>query len=164
MSAPFDSAHFRAVLGHVPTSVVVVTCLNAQGTAFGITIGSFASVSLDPPLVGFFPGVRSQSWAAIRESGRFCVNVLGSHQEEVCWRFAKEGDDKFDGVDWTPSALGSPVLPGVIATIDCSLDSQTEVGDHFFVVGRVHSLRHEENVANAMVFFRGKVVSAEHPG
>ena len=81
MSAPFDSAHFRAVLGHVPTSVVVVTGLDAQGAAFGITIGSFASVSLDPPLVGFFPGVRSQSWAAIRESGRFCVNVLGSHQE-----------------------------------------------------------------------------------
>ena len=99
MSASFDSAQFRAVLGHVPTSVVVVTGLNAQGAAFGITIGSFASVSLDPPLVGFFPGVRSQSWAAIRESGRFCVNVLGSHQEEACWRFAKEGDDKFAGVD-----------------------------------------------------------------
>lgn len=77
MSASFDSAQFRVVLGHVPTSVVVVTGLNAQGSPFGITIGSFASVSLDPPLVGFFPGVRSQSWAAIRESGRFCVNVLG---------------------------------------------------------------------------------------
>jgi flavin reductase (DIM6/NTAB) family NADH-FMN oxidoreductase RutF len=60
--------------------------------------------------------------------------------------------------------LGNPVLPGVIATIDFSVDSQTEVGDHYFVVGRVHSLHHEANVPNAMVFFRGKVVSAEHPG
>ena len=77
MSQNFDSAQFRAVLGHVPTSVVVVTGLDGEGKAFGITIGSFASVSLDPPLVGFFPGTRSQSWAAIRESGRFCVNVLG---------------------------------------------------------------------------------------
>jgi flavin reductase (DIM6/NTAB) family NADH-FMN oxidoreductase RutF len=56
------------------------------------------------------------------------------------------------------------MLPGVIATIDCSLESQTVVGDHYFVVGNVHSLRHEDNVANAMVFFRGKVVSAEHAG
>ena len=99
MSQNFDSAQFRAVLGHVPTSVVVVTGLDGEGKAFGITIGSFASVSLDPPLVGFFPGTRSQSWAAIRESGRFCVNVLGSHQEELCWRFAKEGDDKFAGIE-----------------------------------------------------------------
>ena len=69
MSTEFDSAHFRAVLGHVPTSVVIVTGLNAAGDAFGITIGSFTSVSLDPPLVGFLPGVNSKSWASIRESG-----------------------------------------------------------------------------------------------
>ena len=164
MSVPFDSAHFRAVLGHVPTSVVVVTGLNAQGAAFGITIGSFASVSLDPPLVGFFPGVRSQSWAAIRESGRFCVNVLGSHQEEACWSFAKEGDDKFAGVEWLPSEGGSPVLPGSIAWIDCEIDSETVMGDHTCVVGRVTSLDHAEEVENAMVFFRGKVSSVKHGG
>ena len=164
MSASFDSAQFRAVLGHVPTSVVVVTGLNAQGTAFGITIGSFASVSLDPPLVGFFPGVRSQSWAAIRESGRFCVNVLGSHQEEASWRFAKEGDDKFAGVEWLPSEGGSPVLPGSIAWIDCEIDSETVMGDHTCVVGRVTSLDHAEEVENAMVFFRGKVSSVKHGG
>ena len=164
MSASFDSAQFRTVLGHVPTSVVVVTGLNAQGSPFGITIGSFASVSLDPPRVGFFPGVRSQSWAAIRESGRFCVNVLGSHQEEVCWRFAKEGDDKFAGVDWLPSEGGSPVLPGSIAWIDCEIDSETEMGDHTCVVGRVTSLDHAEEVLDAMVFFRGKVSSVKHGG
>ena len=164
MSASFDSAQFRAVLGHVPTSVVVVTGLNAQGSPFGITIGSFASVSLDPPLVGFFPGVRSQSWAAIRESGRFCVNVLGSHQEEVCWRCAKEGDDKFAGVDWLPSEGGSPVLPSSIAWIDCEIDSETVMGDHTCVVGRVTSLDHAEEVQDAMVFFRGKVSSVKHGG
>ena len=164
MSASFDSAHFRAVLGHVPTSVVVVTGLDTQGVAFGLTIGSFASVSLDPPLVGFFPGVRSQSWAAIRESGRFCVNVLGSHQEEMCWRFAKEGDDKFAGIEWLPSAGGSPVLPGSIAWIDCEIDTETVMGDHTCVVARVTSLDHAEEVENAMVFFRGKVSSVKHVG
>jgi len=164
MSAPFDSAHFRAVLGHVPTSVVIVTGLDAKGTAFGITIGSFTSVSLDPPLVGFFPGTQSQSWAAIRESGRFCVNVLGAHQEDMCWRFAKEGDDKFAGIEWVPSAGGNPVLPGSIAWIDCEIETETVMGDHTCVVGLVTSLDHAESVENAMVFFRGKVSSVKHVG
>jgi flavin reductase (DIM6/NTAB) family NADH-FMN oxidoreductase RutF len=164
MSAPFDSAHFRAVLGHVPTSVVIVTGLDENGAAFGITIGSFTSVSLDPPLVGFFPGTQSQSWAAIRESGRFCVNVLGAHQEDMCWRFAKEGDDKFAGIEWVPSAGGNPVLPGSIAWIDCEIETETVMGDHTCVVGLVTSLDHAESVENAMVFFRGKVSSVKHVG
>ncbi len=164
MSTEFDPSQFRAVLGHVPTSVVVVTGVDKTGKPFGITIGSFVSVSLEPALVGFLPGTKSHSWASIAESGNFCVNVLGAQHEEFCWRFAKEGDDKFEGVEWTPSALGSPVLPGAIATIDCSIDSQTIVGDHFFVVGAVHSLRHEDEVANAMVFFRGKVSKVAHAG
>jgi flavin reductase (DIM6/NTAB) family NADH-FMN oxidoreductase RutF len=164
MTAPFDSAHFRAVLGHVPTSVVIVTGVGANGAAFGITIGSFTSVSLDPPLVGFFPGTQSQSWAAIRESGRFCVNVLGAHQEDMCWHFAKEGDDKFAGIEWVPSAGGNPVLPGSIAWIDCEIETETVMGDHTCVVGLVTSLDHAESVENAMVFFRGKVSSVKHVG
>lgn len=162
VSSSFDSAKFRSVLGHVPTSVVVVTGRNNSGDPFGITIGSFASVSLDPPLVGFFPGLQSRSWAAIRESGKFCVNVLGADQDELCWRFAKEGDDKFAGIDWSLSESGSPVLSDVIATIDCTIDAETQVGDHFFVVGRVTSLDHVDNAADAMVFFRGKVSKVEH--
>lgn len=163
MSTHFDSAQFRAVLGHVPTPVVVVTGVNAQGEPFGITIGSFSSVSLDPPLVGFFPGVNSQSWAAIRESGHFCVNVLGAAQEDLCWRFAKEGNDKFAGLEWTATESGSPMLPECIAYIDCSLEEETVAGDHYFVQGRVESLSHADAVTNAMAFFRGKVSSVLYP-
>lgn len=151
-------------MGHVPTSVVVVTGMNAAGQPFGITIGSFASVSLDPPLVGFFPGASSRSWASIRESGRFCVNVLGGAQEELCWRFAKEGDDKFAGIDWAPSQGGSPMLSDVIASIDCSIESETVAGDHTFVLGRVEALEHADDVMDAMIFFRGKVNSVTHKG
>lgn len=151
-------------MGHVPTSVVVVTGLNSAGQPFGITIGSFASVSLDPPLVGFFPGASSRSWASIRESGRFCVNVLGGAQDELCWRFAKEGDDKFAGLEWTPTEGGSPALPGVIASIDCSIESETPAGDHTFVLGRVEALEHADDVMDAMIFFRGKVNTVTHKG
>lgn len=163
MTSEINPALFRSVLGHAPTSVVVVTGCDASGKPFGITIGSFVSVSLDPPLVGFLPGTSSRSWNAIQESGHFCVNILGADQEDLCWKFAKEGDDKFDGINWTPSSTGSPVLPGVIGVIDCSIESQDVVGDHYFVVGRVAQMSHVENADTAMVFFRGKVVSATYP-
>ncbi len=163
MTSQIDPSLFRAVLGHAPTSVVVVTGCDSAGNPFGITIGSFVSVSLDPPLVGFLPGLSSRSWQAIRESGRFCVNVLSASQEELCWKFAKEGDDKFAGVDHTPSALGSPVLANCVATIDCTIEEEHVVGDHYFVVGRAESMSHADDAHDAMVFFRGKVVAANYP-
>jgi 3-hydroxy-9,10-secoandrosta-1,3,5(10)-triene-9,17-dione monooxygenase reductase component len=163
VTTDFDSAYFRAVLGHVPTSVVVITGCDTNAQPVGITIGSFASVSLDPPLVGFFPGLHSRSWAAIKESGKFCVNVLGADQEQLCWTFAKEGDDKFAGLTWSSSPMGQPLLDGVIASIDCVIESETVAGDHYFVLGRVVGLEHAPSADNAMVFFRGKVTRAQLP-
>ena len=158
----FDSARFRNVLGRVPTPVVVVTGMDGDGRPHGITIGSFTSVSLDPLLVGFLPGTTSRSWAAIRESGRFCVNVLGAEQSELCWRFAKEGDDKFAGLEWSRSPGGSPILAGVPAWIDCAIETESEAGDHHFVTGRVEALDADETSDDAMVFFRGKVTGVVH--
>lgn len=161
MSEPVDPRRFRDVLGHFPTGVTVVTGLNASGDPFGITIGSFVSVSLDPPLVGFLPGKSSRSWPSIAESGAFCVNILAAGQDDTCWRFAKEPadgeDSKFTGLSWSPSATGSPVLPGVVGWIDCTVESVSEAGDHWFVLGRVVELAHDSDVTDAMVFFRGKV-------
>ena len=165
MSDAFDSRRFRDVLGHFPTGVTVVTGVDASGVPHGITIGSFVSVSLDPPLVGFLPGKNSRSWPQIAESGRFCVNILGAAQDEICWRFAKEPPEgsaaagKFEGVAWHSSPGGSPLLDGVIGWIDCAVESVHDVGDHWFIVGRVDQLGHADDVADAMVFFRGKVAS-----
>jgi flavin reductase (DIM6/NTAB) family NADH-FMN oxidoreductase RutF len=153
----FDSQRFRQILGQVPTSVVVVTGLDAEGAPQGITIGSFVSVSLDPPLVGFLPGVSSRTWVALAASGKFTVNVLGASQGEVCWRFAKESDDRFAGVDWSPSENGCPRLGGSIVVIDCNLESNAVHGDHHFAVGRVTHLDSAGD-ENAMAFYRGKVV------
>lgn len=161
MAQSVDGRRFRDVLGHFPTGVTVVTGVDAQGAPHGITIGSFVSVSLDPPLVGFLPGKNSRSWPLIAESGAFCVNILAAGQDDLCWRFAKEPgegeDSKFSGVSWSTSTLGSPVLPGVIGWIDCTVESVSEAGDHWFVMGRVVDLAHEADVSDAMVFFRGKV-------
>ena len=109
--AIIEPARFRQVLGHFPTGVTIITGLDAAGQPGGITIGSFASVSLDPPLVGFFPGLNSKTWPEIAASGSFCANILGSDQGELCWRFAKESEGRYEGIDWKAAPSGSPILP-----------------------------------------------------
>lgn len=159
----FDSARFRQVLGHFPTGVTVVTGLSSSGEPSGLTIGSFCSVSLEPPLVGFLPAIKSGSWAEIQPSGSFCVNILGADQADLCWRFAKESEGRFEGIDWRKAPSGSPILPGVIGWIDCSTEQVIEMGDHWFVLGAVQALHCEDDVADAMTFFRGKVAGVKMP-
>jgi len=151
-----SSAKFRKVLGHFPTGVTVVTAA-ADGKPVGLTIGSFTSVSLDPPLVGFLAGKASDSWPEIERAGRFCVNMLSAEQSETCWLFAHETEDKFADIEWRPSALGSPILEGVLAWIDCTIHAIVEAGDHFFVMGLVHGLEVENGGRAPMLFFQGKL-------
>ena len=95
-----DPKHFRRVLGHFPTGVAVISGLDPEGKPAGMAIGSFSSVSLDPPLVAFLPDKSSTSWPKIAPSGKFCVNILGSEQEDVCRTFAVKGGDKFAELKW----------------------------------------------------------------
>lgn len=159
MNASFDSKQFRQVLGHFPTGVVIISGLDSAGKPQGLTIGSFSSISLDPPLVGFFPGLNSQTWPVIAESGFFCVNVLAANQDELCWRFAKESENRFEGVSWTSSANNSPKIAGSIAYIDCAVESSSQIGDHLLVVGRVQSLEAVADAGSPMVFSKGAVVT-----
>lgn len=156
-----DPLLFRRVLGYFPTGVTVVTACSEGGAPVGLTIGSFTSVSLDPPLVGFLPMVHSERWPEIRATGAFCVNVLGADQGELCWRFARTNiEEPFDGVRWVRSAgTGSPIIEGAIAWIDCSIEDVVVAGDHHFVTGRVLALQHvePETEPNPLLFFRGKL-------
>ena len=154
-----DSSEFRRVLGHFPTGVTVVTAPTEQGPV-GMAIGSFASVSLDPPLVMFCPGKESATWAKMSGTDRFCVN--GDDQADVCGVFAGKADDKFAGIEWSTRVTGSPVLGGSIAWIDCELHAIHDGGDHDIVVGLVKGLSTEngpeddpENARGPLLFFRG---------
>jgi flavin reductase (DIM6/NTAB) family NADH-FMN oxidoreductase RutF len=149
-----DSTTFRTVLGHYPTGVCVITSTGPDGRPIGMCIGSFTSVSLDPPLVAFLPDRRSTTWQRIRDSGRFCVNVLGDHQEAISRRFATSAADKFAGISHRSSDLGLPIIDGVVAWIDCRIHSVHEAGDHFFVVGQVASLAAEPQ-AQPLLFHKG---------
>lgn len=138
--APIDPHALRDVLGHYPTGVCVITAIADDGLPVAMTVGTFTSVSLDPPLVGFLPARASKSFARLRTSGSFCVNVLGADQEVLCRAFSSSLEDKFAGVDWRPAPSGSPLLAGAVAWIDATFDEVIEVGDHYFVTGLVRAL------------------------
>ena len=135
----FDSVHFRNVMGHLPTGVSVVTGHGDDGPA-GLAMGSFMSVSLEPPLIAVSPALTSTSWPEIRAGGRFCVNVLSEAQVELARRFAVSGGEKFAELDWTRGPGGSPILEGAVAWIDCTIHSEQRAGDHWLVLGRVVEL------------------------
>ncbi|CAN5191245.1 flavin reductase family protein [soil metagenome] len=152
-STAFDSARFRLVLGHYPTGVVVITAV-VDDEPVGLAIGSFASVSLDPPLVLFCVHRLSASWARITGAGVFCVNVLAEDQEQLSRTFAARGVDRFEGVGWRPGGTGAPILDDVIAWMECEIERVEEAGDHVVVVGRVVDLD-VERPGGPLVFFRG---------
>lgn len=149
-----DEARFRQVLGHFPTGVTVVTAIADDGPV-GVAVGSFFSVSLDPPLVAFCAGKASTSYPKIEAAEHFCVNVLAEDQEDVCRVFAGKTDSRFATVGWRPAPItGAPILNDVLAWIDCEIDAVHEAGDHWIVIGRTLELdvAHE---GGPLVFFRG---------
>ena len=135
----FDGREFRRVLGHYPTGVTVVTAACPDGPE-GMTIGSFTSVSLEPPLVSFCPARDSDSWIRMRDVGSFCVNVLGDDQADVSATFASKIENRFDGLTTRVEATGAPVIEGCLAWIDCRVHAVHPGGDHDIVVGEVMAL------------------------
>ncbi|MEU2080467.1 flavin reductase family protein [Streptomyces albus] len=158
--APVDAGHFRRVLGDFASGVTVVTAPAAEGEPgpAGFACQSFASLSLDPPLVSFMVGRTSTSWPRIARAGVFCVNVLSAEQAGLCRAFAVSGADKFAGVPYRPAPVtGSPLLDGVTAWIDCEVHAVHTGGDHLIVVGRVQALDSVEGAPGPLVFHRGRL-------
>mgnify|MGYP001766632627 FL=1 len=150
-----DPARFRQVLGSYPTGVCAITAQGADGAPLGMVVGTFTSVSLDPPLVGFLPDKGSSTWPLIAAAGRFCVNVLGSDQQATCRQIAARGPDKFAGLDYAVSGNDLPVIAGCIARIECTLHSVNEAGDHWFVLGTVIDMDVTRD-GDPMLFHRGR--------
>lgn len=160
-NGPIDARAFRNVLGQFCTGITIITTVH-DGEPVGFACQSFAALSLDPPLVLFCPTKQSRSWQAIEASGKFCVNVLAEEQKDVCARFGSREPDKFAGVDWEPSALGSPILARSLAHIDCTVASVHDGGDHFVVFGAVQSLSDLPEVKpRPLLFYRGDYTGIE---
>jgi flavin reductase (DIM6/NTAB) family NADH-FMN oxidoreductase RutF len=150
-----DPGHFRKVLGAFPTGVTVVTAMDGDRPV-GLAIGSFTSVSLEPPLVAFLPAKTSTSWPGIERAGQFCVNVMAADQADICAQFASKADDKFLGVEWEPGPhTSSPRISQSVAWMDCTIEQIHDAGDHWIVVGRVKEMDLDRE-AEPMIFFRGR--------
>lgn len=154
--APVDPAEFRRVLGHFASGVTLVTTVDEAGPT-GFACQSFASLSLDPPLVAFMVARTSTTWPRIAAAGTFCVNILGADQGPLCRAFAVSGADKFAGVEWTPTPVtGTPRLTGTPAWIDCAITAVHTGGDHLIVVGRVEALGTDDTDTEPLLFHRGR--------
>lgn len=149
-----SQAEMRSVLGQFASGVTVVTGMDEAGPA-GFACQSFASVSLDPPLILFCADHRGRSWPRIRESRRFTINVLREDQRDLCTRFGSRDGRKFDGLEWETSRWGTPALPGVLMRVHAETYDMHPAGDHDVVIGRVLEL---ESVARErpMIFFQGR--------
>lgn len=148
-----DSAAFRAVLGNYPTGVVVVTACH-EGETIAMVIGSFTSVSLDPPLVAFLPRKESSTFRKLREASSFCINVLAGDQEELCRLIAVKGAGALADVATRPAPSGAPIIEGVVAWIECLPGEVFEAGDHYIVLGQVTAMKTESETV-PLLFFQG---------
>jgi len=148
------SEKFREVLGHYPTGVAVITAVAADGENIAMVVGTFTSVSLDPPLIAFLPTKSSYTYQRLRTAGRFAVNILAQDQEDLCRKLARPSGDKLAGVAWSTSAHGAPVLADVVASIDCTFHAELDGGDHYIVLGAVQDLTVHRSVV-PLLFFQG---------
>jgi flavin reductase (DIM6/NTAB) family NADH-FMN oxidoreductase RutF/DNA-binding IclR family transcriptional regulator len=146
---------YRRVLGQYPTGVCVITADAPGAGPSGMVVGSFTSVSIDPPLIAFYPAKSSTSWPKIEAAGSFCVNILGADQEDICRTFSAKAANKFEKVPYhrTPQT-GSPIIDGVVAWIDCGIEMVQDAGDHVLVLGRIREL-HLEEPRLPLLFFQG---------
>lgn len=149
-----DSRLFRDVLGHYPTGVVAVTGVSPQGAPLAMVAGTFSSVSLDPPLVMFMPTKGSVTYAALRESPVFCINVFAHDQSSETRTLSQRDPDKFDKVAWTMSEQGVPQIENAVAFIHCSRVQEIDAGDHYIVLCEVNDVEVARPV-NPLVFFQG---------
>ena len=149
-----ESEDFRKVLGKYPTGVTLVSSKDDQGP-FAMVIGSFGSVSLDPPLVQFMPAKESETWSRIKKTGRYCVNVLGEQQLDLSNSFFNKDKDPFEAIHWSESTLGSPIIEGCVAWIDCLIGDVHEAGDHYIVIGEVQGIGATEKDEGPLLFLGG---------
>src|SRR3954451_25464821 len=135
---PVERDTFVEIMASYPAGVAVVTTLDADGTPRGLTTTAVPSVSAEPPLLLVWVHLPSRPLPALRAGGRLVVNFLREGRSELARQFASKAEDKFEGVDWTPSSSGLPVLAAdALAWAECVTVHELEPGDHVILLGQV---------------------------
>jgi len=149
-----DNQTLRQALGCFTTGVAVVTTLGDNNAPVGLTVNSFSSVSLDPPLILWSIGLNAPSLGAFREHPTFVVNILSAEQQALCQQFAQPAEDKFNGIDWEHGLNGAPVLANSLAVLQCRSYERYPGGDHEIQLGEVMTLEYHDK--EPLVFHRGQ--------
>jgi flavin reductase (DIM6/NTAB) family NADH-FMN oxidoreductase RutF len=158
----FDARAFRNALGCFPTGIAVMTAsgeasdADSQTSHIGITVNSFASVSLNPPLVLWCIHRDSRRYRAFAEAPGFTVSILASGHKAVSSRLAGAGEHSLDGIELIPTELGPPALADSLAIFECALESVQEAGDHAILLGRVLRFAQHDGAGAPLVYFRGR--------
>ncbi|TKT72084.1 flavin reductase family protein [Afipia massiliensis] len=152
-SSSIDPRDFRNALGSFATGVTVITAATSDGQQAGLTCNSFASVSLNPPLVLWSLVSYSPSMSIFQNASHFAVNVLGASQQTLATQFATRAEDKFAGVSWQPGLGNAPVLADAVATFQCRSADRYYGGDHVIFLGAVEAYAY--NRAEPLLFARG---------
>jgi flavin reductase (DIM6/NTAB) family NADH-FMN oxidoreductase RutF len=150
-----DQREFRNAMGCFATGVTIVTTLDDDGAPIGITVNSFTSLSLDPPLVLFCLDRNSRSFDSFHANRHFAVNVLHEGQTELSNKFARSDPDKWSGVEFGSWNTGCPILKDCICNLDCDIESIFEGGDHVILVGRVREMRYSQEMGRPLLYYRG---------
>ena len=146
---------FRDCMGRFTTGVAIVTTCDAAGERVGVTINSFTSLSLEPPLVLFNLDLGARCLAAFQESETFAVNLLSAGQAALSSLFAQRDVDKWSGVEVAQGRTGCPLLAGALARIECHKTASYEGGDHVIFIGEVVALSIED-AGEPLVYYRGQ--------
>ena len=152
-SSSIDPRDFRNALGSYATGVTVITAATPDGKQAGLTCNSFASVSLNPPLVLWSLVIYSPSMSIFQNASHFAVNVLGASQQALAMQFATRAEDKFAGLSWEPGLGNAPVLADAVATFQCRSADRYYGGDHVIFLGAVEAYAY--NRAEPLLFARG---------
>ena len=161
----FDIKGLREALGCFPTGIAVMTATPAANAAnstgqemshIGITVNSFTSVSLEPPLVLWCIDRRSRRYPHFAQAPGFTVSILASGHREVSTRLARAGEHNLDGIALIPTELGPPALADSLAIFECARESVQDAGDHAILIGRVLRFARQDAAGAPLVYFRGR--------
>src|SRR5881227_923352 len=152
-NSPIDPRDFRNALGTYATGVTIITATGTDGKPYGLTCNSFASVSLNPPLILWSLGMFSQGLSVFQNASHFVVNVLGASQQALAKKFATPSEDKFAGVEWTAGLGQAPVLADSVANFQCRAVDRYYGGDHVIFLGAVEAYAY--NRQEPLLFARG---------
>ncbi|MBU9710382.1 flavin reductase family protein [Evansella tamaricis] len=145
---------FKEVMGNYPTGVTVVTTSDGQGTPLGLTVNSFASVSIDPLLILWSIDKKVSSYEPFIKANKFAVHILAGNQSDICSLFATKGADRFANCEWELSQHNLPIIKETAGVLECETYNVIDAGDHSILIGKVIHI--QNNVKDPLLYHNRK--------